>query len=89
MCKSHVTIPFKTRVSAGCERSGYQVSGNERPVGTALLTGFQIGALLGARPTQLRDWFTKQTFHFEVSQELKGRSDKFKKSEAILSWSLD
>jgi hypothetical protein len=55
-----------------------RLSGNERPVYTALVAGFQIGILRGAKPFQLRSGFIKQNIIFEGSQELKGRSEKFK-----------
>jgi hypothetical protein len=45
-----------------------------------LLTGFQIGILLGARSFQLRSGFSKHigTGNLGGSQELKGQSEKFK-----------
>jgi hypothetical protein len=38
----------------------------------------QIGIRRGARSHQLTGGFTKQNGNFEKSQELKGRSEKFK-----------
>jgi hypothetical protein len=38
----------------------------------------QIGIRRGARPFQLRGGFIKPNLNFENSQELKGRSEKFK-----------
>jgi hypothetical protein len=43
-----------------------------------LLAGFQIGILQGAKSVQLRPSFIKQNGNFEKSQDLKGRSEKFK-----------
>jgi hypothetical protein len=56
------------------QSSGCQVSGNERPVYTALLAGFQLGILRGARSIQLNSGFIKQN----LSYDLKGRTEKFK-----------
>jgi hypothetical protein len=59
-------------------RSGFQECGNEPPVYTELLTGFQIGILRGAQSVQLITSFIKGNGNFEKSQDLKGRSEKFK-----------
>jgi hypothetical protein len=59
-------------------------SGNVCPVNTALLTGYQIGILRGARSIQRSSGLIKQNINFEKSHELKGRSEKFKKTLAIL-----
>jgi hypothetical protein len=59
-------------------RSGYQLSSNEHYVYTALITRFQIGIRRGVRSFQLRGGFIEESENFEKSQELKGRSDKFK-----------
>jgi hypothetical protein len=59
-------------------RPGFQVSDNERTEYTALITGFQIGIRRGARPFQMRSGFMKQSYNFNNSQELKGRSEKLK-----------
>jgi hypothetical protein len=59
-------------------RSGYQDSDNEHSIYIALLTGYQIGIREGARSVQMRAGFIKRNFNFEKSQELKGRSEKFK-----------
>jgi hypothetical protein len=44
---------------------------------TALITGYQIGILRGARSFQLSSGFIKQNLIFEESKRLKGRSEKF------------
>jgi hypothetical protein len=49
------------------------------------LTGLQIGTLRGAKAVQLRPCFIKQNGNFEKSQNLKGQSEKLKKSVAVLS----
>jgi hypothetical protein len=53
-------------------------SGNEQSIYKKLLTGFQIGILQGAKSASLRPRFIKQNGIFEKSQDLKGRSEKFK-----------
>jgi hypothetical protein len=53
--------------------------GNERPVYTELTVGFQLGIREGARSFQLRGGFIKQNENIKHSQELKGRSENFKK----------
>jgi hypothetical protein len=55
------------------------VCGNERPVYTELTAGFQLGIREGARSFQQLGGFIKQNESFEKSQELKGRSENFKK----------
>jgi hypothetical protein len=55
-----------------------QESGSEHSVLMKLLAGFQFGILQGAKSIQLRPSFIKQNGNFEKSQELKGRSEKFK-----------
>jgi hypothetical protein len=42
-------------------RPGFQVSDNERPEYTALITGFQIRIRRGARSFQLRSGFMKRS----------------------------
>jgi hypothetical protein len=59
-------------------RPGNQESGNEHSIYMKLLTGFQIGILLGAKSVKLRPRFIKQNVKFKKSQDLKGRSEKFK-----------
>jgi hypothetical protein len=59
-------------------RPGNLESGNEHSIYKKLLTGFQIGILQGAKSFQLRPRFIKQNGNFEKSQNLKGRSEKFK-----------
>jgi hypothetical protein len=59
-------------------RPGNQESGNERSVNMKLLAGFKIGILQGAKSIQLRPSFIKQIVNFKNSQDLKGRSEKFK-----------
>jgi hypothetical protein len=46
---------------------------------TKLTAGFQLGIREGARSFQLWGGFIKQNLNFENSQELKGRSENFKK----------
>jgi hypothetical protein len=48
------------------------------PIYIGLFVGFQIGIRRGARSIQMKTGFVKHNFNFEKSQELKGRSEKFK-----------
>jgi hypothetical protein len=66
-------------------RSGYQVCGNEHPVYTALIAGFQLGIRRGARSIQIRTSFIKRN---KNSQELKGWPENLK-VVAALSYGLD
>jgi hypothetical protein len=68
-------------------RSGCQVSGNERPVYTALLTGYQIGILQEESSSQLRGGFISK---LQRSIEIKGPIRQIQKPVpvAILGWSL-
>jgi hypothetical protein len=59
-------------------RPGNLESGNERSLYMKLLAGFQIGILQRAKSVQLRPSFIKQNVKFKKSQDLKGRSEKFK-----------
>jgi hypothetical protein len=57
---------------------GNSESGNERSLYMKLLAGFQIGILQRAKSVQLKPSFNKQNEKFKKSQDLKGRSEKFK-----------
>jgi hypothetical protein len=59
-------------------RPGNLESGNEQSIYMKLLTGFQISILRGAKSVQSRPRFIKQNRKFKKSQDLKGRSEKFK-----------
>jgi hypothetical protein len=59
-------------------RPRFQVSNNERPEYTALITGFQIGIRRGARPFQMRSSFMKRSQNLNNSQELKANQKNLK-----------
>jgi hypothetical protein len=61
--------------------SGFQVSGNELPVYTVFIAGFQTGMRRGARSSKLRSDFIKQNLIYEESQELKGCDHKNLKNQ--------
>jgi hypothetical protein len=50
----------------------------ERPIYTALLTGYQIGILRWSKFLPAEQWLYDTKLIFERPEELKGRSGKFK-----------